>query len=104
MPCLPSTLRKDDTDETLISIQAENKTGLYFTQDENGKVTLSQDTDASEETAAAQTFQTVTALNGNGDLISFRSYSDPEKYLTVVNGILMLTDGSDADGSSFSVE
>ncbi len=96
--------KADDADETLVSIQAENKTGLYFTESEDGTVTLSQDTDASEETAAAQTFQTVTALNGNEDLISFRSCSDPEKYVTLVDGILMLTDGSNADSASFSVE
>lgn len=95
--------KSDLTDEALVSIQAENKTGLYLTAKEDGSVTLSQDTDDSAETAAAQTFRSVSALDGNPDAVSFRSVTDSSRYLTISEGLLTLTDGSDAEAASFLV-
>ena len=96
--------KSDEDDPALVSIQAENKTGLFLTANEDGSVTLAQDTDGKAETAAAQTFRSVTGLNGDPDAVSFRSVTDPAKYLTVTDGILTLTDGSDPAGTSFVVD
>ena len=93
--------KADPDDEYLISIQAENKTGLYVTAGKNNTITLAQDTDASEETAKRQTFRSVTALNGKEGMISFKCVIDDDSYITITDGILTLSDGSDADGCSF---
>ncbi len=95
--------KSDEDDPALVSIQAENKTGLFLTVKDDGSVTLSQDIDGKEETAAAQTFRSVTGLNGDPDAVSFQSVTDPAKYLTIVDGILTLTDGADAESASFVV-
>ena len=94
----------DPDNEYLVSIQAENKTGLYITAGPEGSVTLSQDVDGSEDTAKNQTFKTTTSLNGKEGMISFESVSYEGTYLTVSNGIITLSDGSDADACSFEVE
>lgn len=88
--------------EAYISIQSENKPGLYLTADETGKVTLAQDADASKETAQQQTFHSVKGLDGE-DGISFESVSQPGKYISVKDKILCLSDGSDAVNSTFYI-
>lgn len=95
---------KADADkEAYVSIQSENKPGLYLTAHEDKTVTLSQDTDASEDTAKSQTFHTVAGL-GDKRLVSFESVAWPGMYLTVQDGILCLTDGSDKEKSTFQAE
>lgn len=97
--------KADETDETLVSIQSENKTGLYLTVTEENEVVLAQDIDASEDTAIAQTFRSVTALDGTEGACSFRSMKDESQYLTIAaDGVLTLSDGSDAAAATFTVE
>lgn len=96
--------KSDADDPALVSIEAENKTGLYLTVSDDGSVTLAQDTDASDGTAARQTFRSVTALNGNSDAVSLQSVSSEGSYLTLQDGVLTLSDGSDKDAASFVIE
>jgi len=42
-----------------VSIQSENKPGLYITAQNSSKVMLSQDTDGLADTSAKQTFRSV---------------------------------------------
>lgn len=95
--------KADRTNDAYVSIQSEDKQGLYLTAGEDGNVRLAQDADASTETAAKQTFRTVKALDG-GDGVSFESVSQPGRYITVDDdGLLCLTDGKDAANASFKV-
>lgn len=96
--------KADPKEDALVSIESENKTGLYLTAKEDGTVVLAQDTDASEETAAAQTFRSVTALNGDKKAVSFQSVSNEGMFLMIKDGELALGDGSDAASCSFTVE
>ena len=82
-----------------VSIQSNNKPGLYVTVTDEG-VVLSQDYDGKQ--AEAQTFRTVTGLSGEG--VSFESVTQSGKYLTLSGGALTLTDGSDVNAVSFTVE
>lgn len=95
--------KADRTNAAYVSIQSEDKQGLYLTVCEDGSVRLAQDADAGAETAAKQTFRTVKALDG-GDGVSFESVSQPDRYITVDDdGLLCLTDGKDAANASFKV-
>ncbi len=90
------------SDAEWVSIESENKMGMYLTATEDGKVVLSTDADATDEMAAAQTFLKSSALNGEVDGYSLESCSDPGMFITVSSdGTLMLTDGADAEASSF---
>lgn len=92
---------KADQDKTAyVSIQSENKPGLYITASSSSKVMLSQDTDGSADTAKKQTFRTVKGLDdANG--VSFESVAYPGNYLTILNGNLVLADGSDKVAATF---
>jgi len=92
--------KADGANEAYVSIESENKPGLYITANSDGTVTLCQDTKASEVSAATQTFKTVEGL-ADKNAISFESVSQPGKYLTLVDGNLSLTDGKDKDNSTF---
>lgn len=97
------TLGKSDTEnETYVSIQSENKPGLYLSVNEAGNITLAQDADASEETAERQTFHSVKGLAGD-DGISFESVAQPGKYISVKDGMLCLSDGSDKENATFYI-
>lgn len=93
--------KADTSNEAYISIQSENKPGLYLTCNEDGAVVLAQDTDNSEDTAKTQTFHTVEGLSGEG--VSFESVSQPGQYLTIVDEILCLTDGEDKANATFEI-
>lgn len=95
--------KADASMEAYVSIQAENKPGLYLTANEDKTVTLSQDTNASEDTAKKQTFHSVTGLDDEKG-VSFESVAYPEMYLTIKEGKLCLTDGSEAAEATFYVE
>lgn len=95
--------KADRSKAAYISIQSENKPGLYITANSDNTVTLSQDTDASETMAKQQTFRTIKGLN-DSDGISFESISQPKKYLTLVNDNLCLTDGTDKAAATFYVK
>lgn len=90
-------------DETYVSIESENKPGLYLTAGSDGAAVLSQDTDAGKETAKSQTFHSVEGL-GDKAGVSFESVSAPGKYLAVKDGKIMLTDGGDAAAATFYVK
>lgn len=82
-------------DENYVSIQSENKPGLYLTANENDTVTLSQNAKIAtiKEVAKQQTFKKVAGLfDENG--ISFESVAKPGYYLTVMAGKLYLTNGT----------
>ena len=69
----------------------------------DGTVTLCQDTKASEGSAANQTFKTVEGLaDKNG--VSLESVAQPGKYITLVDDVLTLTDGSDKESATFMIE
>lgn len=95
--------KADASDKAYVSIQSENKPGLYLTANEDKSVTLSQDTDASKNTAEKQTFHTIVGLDGE-DGISMESVAYPGTYLTIKEDMLCLTDGSDKQASTFYVE
>lgn len=82
----------------LVSIEAYNKAGLYLTATADGQIVLCQDHDKSF--ADAQTFRTVYGLDGNGG-VSFESVAYPGMYLSIVDGVACLTDGSDPAVCSF---
>ena len=88
--------KADKTKASYVSIQSENKPGLYLTVNDDKSVTLAQDAAQAkiEETAKKQTFRTVEGLN-NADGVSFESVSQPGLYLTVTADTLTVTDGSD---------
>lgn len=90
--------KADDSNVYYVSIQSYNKAGLYATVIQ-GQVVLAQDSTATF--AKVQTFQTVSGLAGEG--VSFESVSDPGMYLTLSNGVATLTDGSDAQASTFQI-
>ncbi len=95
--------KADRAKDAYVSIQAENKPGLYWTANDDKTVTLAQDTDAGEDTAKKQTFRAVTGLDKK-DAVSFESVSQPGMYLTVKDELLCLTDGSDKAAATFTVE
>ena len=90
------------SDGDWVSIESENKTGMYLTAGDDGKVLLSTDADATEEMAAAQTFLRGSALNEDAEGFSLESCAYPGQFLTVAeDGTLALTDGADAEACSF---
>lgn len=92
--------KADPSDPYLVSIESYNKAGLYLTAAADGSVGLSQDHD--KTFADAQTFRTVYGLDGNGG-VSFESVAYPGKYLSIVDGVACLTDGSDVTVCSFNI-
>lgn len=102
----------DGNKEAYVSIQSNNKAGLYLTVNDNSIVTLAQDakynTDtgeiaADEKTAKAQTFHTVKGLNGTDGTVSFESVYKPGNYLALSGGQLVLADGSNAAAATFTL-
>ena len=92
--------KADASNEYYVSIQSENKSGLYLTAQTDGTVVLAQDVDAAEETAQAQTFHTMEGLSDKKG-VSFESVLMPGQYLTLQDGKLVLTDGSDKKAATF---
>ena len=95
--------KADASKASYVSIQSENKPGLYFTVNDNDTITLAQDTDATEETAKKQTFRTVKGLNDEKN-VSFESVSSPGKYLAIKDGKLCVSDGADKKAATFAVQ
>ena len=81
-----------------VSIESNNKAGLYVTAADGG-VVLSQDYDG--KAAEAQTFRTVAGLAGEG--VSFESVAQPGMYLTLSGGTATLSDGADPKAVSFII-
>lgn len=92
--------KADKTKESYVSIQSENKPGLYITANSQSGVTLAQDTKGTADVAKRQTFKTVEGL-GDKKGVSLESVRYPGYYLTIVNGALSLTKGGDTEAATF---
>lgn len=92
--------KSDASKPGYVSIQSENKPGLYITAQSSTKVMLSQDTDGTADTSAKQTFRSVKGLDDVKG-VSFESVAYPGNYLSIYNGSLVLSDGSDKTSSTF---
>lgn len=92
--------KADKTKASYVSIQSENKPGLYITANSQSGVTLAQDTKGTADVAKRQTFKTVEGL-GDKKGVSLESVRYPGYYLTIVNGALSLTKGGDAEAATF---
>ena len=92
--------KSDKTKASYVSIQSENKPGLYITANSQSRVTLVQDTKGTADVAKRQTFKTVEGL-GDKKGVSLESVRYPGYYLTIVNGALSLTKGGDTEAATF---
>lgn len=95
--------KADTSIDSYVSIQSENKPGLYLTVNDDKSVTLAQDYDLSalDATASKQTFKTVEGL-ADSKGVSFESVSQPGYYLTIIgDNALSITNGSLAAASTF---
>lgn len=92
--------KADKTKASYVSIQSENKPGLYITANSQSGVTLAQDTKGTADEAKRQTFKTVEGL-GDKKGVSLESVRYPGYYLTIVNGALSLTKGGDTEAATF---
>lgn len=92
--------KADASKAAYVSIQSENKPGLYLTANSDKAVTLAQDADGAAATAKRQTFRTVKGLD-NEKGISFESVSEPGYYLTISNQVLCLSKGTNKMESTF---
>lgn len=103
--------------DAYVSIQSNNKPGLYLTANSDKTVTLAQDSEysatgdrlnpvyqANQANAKAQTFRTVKGLSGVENTYSFESVSTPGFFLSVSKGQLALTDGSNAATATFAFD
>lgn len=97
--------KADRSNKEYVSIQSENKPGLYLTANEDKTVTLAQDYDlrAIPETAKKQTFIQKAGL-ADASMVSFESVSQPGMYITLVGRTIALTDGSDKAAATFSID
>lgn len=97
--------KADKKKDSYVSIQSENKQGLYLTANDDGTVTLAQDHDmkAIAETAKKQTFRTVAGLADGEKGVSFESVYKEGMYITISGGSLVLTDGANAKAATFYV-
>lgn len=92
--------KADKTKASYVSIQSENKPGLYITANSQSGVTLAQDTKGTADVAKRQTFKTVEGL-GDKKGVSLESVRYPGYYLTIANGALSLTKGGDTEAATF---
>ena len=96
--------KSDTADDSLVSVESENKPGLYITVSEDGSVMLAQDTDGSTQTALRQTFRSRCVGNDETKIV-FESMSVPGQYLiTDEKGLLVLGDSDEAAASPYTVE
>jgi len=91
--------KSDAANVYYVSIESNNKPGLYITVGE-GTVALSQDHNG--KMAESQTFKTIAGLSGEG--ISFEAVAFPGMYLTLSGGVASLTDGADVEACSFVIK
>ncbi len=92
--------KSDFANDASISMESENKPGLYLTARDDGSIVLAQDTDATEQTAKAQTFRTMKY----GDGFVLESIAQPGRYVGVADEKACLTDGSDAEILIFTLK
>ena len=95
------------TASNYVSIQSENKPGLYITYDiATGKVVITQDSEpiGSAEALADKmnmTFKTLAGKNGEG--VMFQCAADSSYYLANVNGELVVTNSATVEQRTFGV-
>lgn len=91
-----------------VSIQAYNRAGLYLTYDlTTGKVVITQDnqregTAESDALQARMSFKTVAGENGIG--VMFQCAADPDYYLAIIDGELVVTNQATAAQCTFRVQ
>ena len=73
-----------------------------MTVKKDGGIELSQDISGSDAFAQAQTFRSVTGL-ADAEGVSFESVRLPGLYLTLDQGALVLSDGTQAQNATFYV-
>lgn len=103
--------KADPSKESYVSIQSENKPGLYLTVNDDNTVSLAQDHKynyqnndrktftADEATARAQTFRTVKGLTDE-NAVSFESVAKEGYYLCLDGGSLVVKALADCDAST----
>lgn len=94
--------KADRSNKAYVSVESENKQGLFLTANEDGSVTLAQENKVDTDVENRQTFRTVKGLADEAG-VSFESVSQPGKFLTVKDRVLILSDGSDKVNATFSV-
>ena len=89
---------------TYVSIESENKTGLFVTVNADGTgAVLAQPTTLLENDLKRATFRTIEGL-ADRNKVSFESVSHPGMYLTcTASGAVTLTNGSDAGACTFQL-
>ena len=87
-----------------VSIESENKTGLFVTVNTNGSsAVLAQPTTLLENDLKRATFRTIEGL-ADRTKVTFESVSNPGMYLTcTASGAVSLTNGSDPDACTFQI-
>lgn len=98
--------KADTSNAEYVSIQSENKPGLYLTANSDKTVTLAQDAVYTKgvpvsEVGKAQTFKKVAALDGTKGAYSYESVTQPGLYITAGAKGLTLTNGADTAAVSF---
>ncbi len=98
--------KADTSNAEYVSIQSENKPGLYLTANSDKTVTLAQDAVYKKgvpvsEVGKAQTFKKVAALDGTKGAYSYESVTQPGLYITAGAKGLTLTNGADTAAVSF---
>lgn len=96
--------KADQSNPAYVSIESENKPGTFITANEDDTASLAQEDVIGDEIEAQQTFHTVSGLADADAGVSFESVSQPGKYLTVKDGQLVLSDGTDKENSTFYVK
>lgn len=96
--------KSDKADEQLISIESNNKPGLYVAVDENNmnNIVLSQDVMGTADEAERMTFRTYKGMSGNG--VTLESVKYPGYYLVSNNGELSLSNNPDENAATFYIE
>lgn len=93
--------KKDD----YVSIQSENKPGLFLTANDDNTVVLAQNAELTtiDQVAKKQTFKKVDGLNDSQG-VSFESVAKPGKYITVIDEKLYLTSGTHKAACTFYID
>ncbi len=97
--------KTDKNDGQLVSIESNNKPGLYLTAGDPQKgvisPVLSQDVKGSSDEAQRMTFKTWKGMSGSG--VTFESVKYPGYYLTSSNGKLQMVQNPDEEEATFYV-
>ena len=99
----PLTVPKSESAKNYTSIQSANKPGMYL-KVSGGNVNLVEARDDDYTSVKERmTFKTVAGLDGEYYSYSLESVAKPGMFVTVSDGKLTLTNGSDTDACSFVI-